>query len=64
LRRGVDVIGELLDHVQIFHLEEHVPIGAHAVIAGSDARLGLVRIELVGGDLLLGEAVVGLVIVE
>ena len=44
-------LGELLDGVEVLHLEQHVAIGSDAKVAGADARFGLVRIEFVGGDL-------------
>ena len=55
---------QLLDQVDVFHLEEHVAIGAHAVETGAGARFGIVGIEFIARDLFLGEAVVGLVVVE
>src|SRR5260370_1361683 len=64
LRRGVDIIGEFLHDVLLFHLEEHVPIGADPVVARAHAGRGFVRIELVGCNLLFGETVIGLVVVE
>ena len=64
LRGSVDVVGELLHHVHVFHLKKHVAIGSHAIVAGPHARLRLVRIQLVCRDLLFGEAVVRLVVIE
>jgi hypothetical protein len=43
LRGGVDVVGELLDTVEILDLEQHVAIGSDAVVAGAGAGLGVAR---------------------
>ena len=55
---------QLLDEVEVFHFEEHVAVGAHAIEAGAGARFRVVGIEFVARDLFFGEAVVGLVVVE
>ena len=61
---GIHHVGALLDEVDVFHFEEHVAVGADAVEAGAGARIGVVRVELIAGDLLFGETVIRFVVVE
>ena len=61
---GVDHVHPLLNDVHIFDLEEHVAIGADAVEARAGSGLRVIGIEFIARNLLFGEAIVRLVVIE